>query len=70
MSELVDIIRRSIKERDFYMLLDDRVKLIAGEDCTIEDADEHRNAIPDFAEAHPWFVEIGKNSLTFWSRIR
>ena len=70
LNQLVRVIRRGIDGHGFYILMDDRLQLIAGDDCTFENTDEHRDAIRDFADAHHWFVEVSAKSITFRRKLR
>lgn len=64
----VTTIRLGIAQRGFYILLDDRIKLICGPNYATDTAD--RDTLRHFAATHGWFVEVEAAAVTFWPTMR
>ncbi len=60
---LVAVIREGIDRRGFYILLDDRAKLICGEG---DDLRLHAERIARFAKKNGWESDIETDTITFW----
>jgi hypothetical protein len=62
---LVAVIREGIDRRGFYILLDDRAKLICGEDGD-GDLRQHAKRIAGFAGRNGWDADIEVDTIMFW----
>lgn len=68
LNALIDTIRRGIADRGFFLLMDDRIKLICGDDCNeTTDLLPHFAVVSAFSERHKWRSQIHENTVTFWS---
>lgn len=65
------MIQQGIDLRGFFLLIDDRIKLICGDDCEKTDDPFLRfAAVNAFAEKHRWRAQTYKNKIMFWPIIR
>lgn len=62
---LVAVIRGGIDRRGFYILLDDRVKLICREDGA-DDLRQYGRRIASFATRYGWDVDVETDTIMFW----
>jgi hypothetical protein len=66
LDELVVVIAAAIMDRDFYVLLNDRLKWICGKDCDENPEDPHNaRMVKAFAEKHGWSVRFVDRWYTF-----
>jgi hypothetical protein len=65
LKELVAVIRQAIKARGFYLLTDDRLKHICGDNHT-KDTSSNRDLIAAFSEKHQfsWHMMEGRPIFT------
>lgn len=61
------MIQQGIELRGFFLLMDDRIKLIWGDDCDKgDDAFVHFAVANTFAEKHRWQAQTYENKIMFW----
>ena len=65
--QLTTLIAEHVKSRGFYILIDDRIKLVCGPDCSLGNTSEHKQAIIGFAQEQGWFVDIQEEAIIFWA---
>ena len=61
------MIANHIEQRGFYILMDERIELVCGPDCSLGNTSDHKLAIIGFAEEQGWFVDIQKEAVIFWA---
>jgi hypothetical protein len=62
---LVAVIREDIDRRGFYILLDERAKVICGQDVN-RDLRRYTDRIASFARKHGWDADIETDAIMFW----
>jgi hypothetical protein len=68
-SDLVDAISDGITRRGFYLLTDDRLSLICGDDYAPNDLTSKRDNLNDFAKKHGWSATVHGGSVMFLPQI-
>jgi hypothetical protein len=64
---LANVIQQGIAHLGFFILMDDRLALIFGDDFDPNDLISSRARLDAFAKTHQWRVDIVEGTVTFWS---